>query len=100
MGYEGVAAIVYRGPMAKLFLWTIFTHDFELYPFDRKLSYDFVQFLVILAHMSNFQDQRKANRANSVHEGLAICIVAIKCRGRYTCSKLGRKKWAEILFSP
>ena len=49
------------------------------------------------AHMSNFQDQRKANRANSVHEGLAIGIIAIKCQGRYTCSKLGRKKWEDIL---
>ena len=52
------------------------------------------------AHMSDFQDQRKANRAISVHEGLAIGIIAIKCRGRYTCSKLGRKKWADILLSP
>ena len=39
---------VYRGPMAKLFLWTIFTHDFELYPFDREISYDFVQIFVML----------------------------------------------------
>ena len=41
-----MAAIVYRGPMAKLFLWTIFTHDFELYRFDRELSYDFGQMIV------------------------------------------------------
>ena len=52
------------------------------------------------AHMSNFQDQRKAIRANSVHERLATGIIAIKCQGRYTCSKLGRKKWADILLSP
>ena len=39
---RGVAAIVYRGPMAKFFSWTSFMHDFELYPSDRELSYDFV----------------------------------------------------------
>ena len=38
---RGLAAIVYRGCMAKLFSWTIFIPDFELYPFDRELSYDF-----------------------------------------------------------
>ena len=45
---RGVAAIVYRGPMAKFFSWTIFTHDFELYPFDRELSYDFGWVVVML----------------------------------------------------
>ena len=45
---RGMAAIIHRGPMAKLFSWTIFKHDFELYPFDRKLSYDFVQIHVML----------------------------------------------------
>ena len=44
---RGVAAIVYGGPMAKFFSWTIFIHDFELYPFDRELSDDFVQILVM-----------------------------------------------------
>ena len=29
------------------------------------------------AHTSNFQDQRKANRAISLHEGLAIGTIAI-----------------------
>ena len=32
----------HRGPMAKFFSWTISIHDFELYPFDKELSYDFV----------------------------------------------------------
>ena len=43
-------AIVYRGPMAKSLyhLYTIFIHDFELYTFDRELSYDFVQVLDML----------------------------------------------------
>ena len=43
-----MAAIVYRGPMAKFFSWTIFLHDFELYPFDRELSYDFGWVVVML----------------------------------------------------
>ena len=43
-----MATIVYRGLIAKFFSWTIFVHDFELYPFDRELSYDFVQILVML----------------------------------------------------
>ena len=34
-----------------------------------------------VAHMSNFQDQRKADMAISVHEGLTIDIIAIKCWG-------------------
>ena len=46
-----MAAIVYRGPMAKFFSWTIFTHDFELYPFDRELSYDFGWVVVMLLMM-------------------------------------------------
>ena len=33
------------------------------------------------AHMSNYQDQRKAYRAIFVHEGLAIGVITIKCRG-------------------
>ena len=41
LGRGWVAAIVYRGPMAKFFSRTISLHDFELYPFDRELSYDF-----------------------------------------------------------
>ena len=43
-----MAAIVYRGPIAKFFSWTIFIHDFELYPFDRELSYDFGWVVVML----------------------------------------------------
>ena len=43
------------------------------------------------AHMSNFLDQRKARRAFSVHEGLAVGIINMKCRGRYTGSKFARK---------
>ena len=51
------------------------------------------------AHMSDFHEQCKANRAISVHEGLVIGIIAIKCQGSYTCSRLGRKKWVDILLS-
>ena len=40
MEKEWVAAIVYRGPMAKFFSWTISIHGFELYPFERELSDD------------------------------------------------------------
>ena len=35
------AAVISRGPMAKFLLWFICIHDFESYPFDRELSYDF-----------------------------------------------------------
>ena len=42
MGNEGgVAAVISRGPMTKFLLWFIFVHDFESYPSDRELSYDF-----------------------------------------------------------
>ena len=43
-----MAAIVYRGPMAEFFSWTISIHDFELYPFDRELFYDFGEIIVRL----------------------------------------------------
>ena len=50
--------------------------------------------------MSNFQDQRKANMAISVHEGLAIGIFAINVAGGITALKFVLRKWADIfLFS-
>ena len=51
------------------------------------------------AYMSNFQDQRKANMAISVHEGLAIGIFAIKYWGRYNCLKICPPKMGRHFFS-
>ena len=41
------------------------------------------------AHISKFQDQRKADMGISVHEGLANGIIVIICWGRYNCMKFG-----------
>ena len=46
-----MAAILNRGPMAKLFLWTNSIHNFELSPFDGELSYDFWEIIVGLIFM-------------------------------------------------
>ena len=56
---RGVAATVYRDPIAKFFSLTIFKHDFELYPFDRELSYEFVQILVMLLYSRVARDKKK-----------------------------------------
>ena len=48
---RGVTAVIFRGPRVKFLLWFFFVYDFDSYPSDRELSYDFAWTLVMLIDM-------------------------------------------------
>ena len=45
-----MAAAIFKGLRTKFLLWFICEHDFESYPSDRELSYDYGLTLVMLIH--------------------------------------------------
>ena len=43
-----MAAVISRGSRARFLLWFVCIHDFESYPSDRELGYDFARSIVML----------------------------------------------------
>ena len=72
--WGGVAAVISRGPMTKFLLWFIFVHDFESYPSDRELSYDFSWTLVMLIY--------------------TYCVLSADCTGKKKEQQLGAR-WGK-----